>query len=370
MSSDPTAAEVGARLLAYLRRMGGMHSADFAEPPSRISGGFETLIFAFRLVHATPAFDGPLILRLFREVDAAPRARFEAAVNGAIAALGYPAPAVLHWSADASVLGGAFLILERLPGENLLTRVVDPALFRFPATLAHAQHRLHALDPAPVLRAIESAGFPAARLHPDAEVEEVGERVLALGLAGLEPGVAWLREEPPPTSIATLRDTPAAVVVCHGDFHPRNVLVQDGRVTGVVDWTLRHMKLAEPAYDVGATLVLLSHAPIDVPWILRGAARRLRRRLVRAYLAAYQAQTTLATPALAYYEALRLLACLLEAGEHRLADLGRIPRPRKPTAFGSPDVRAGLVARFRDLTGVGLALPDDADRRSGNAPRP
>ena len=91
-------------------------------------------------------------------------------MNGAIAQLGYPAPAVLHWSPDASVLGGAFLILERLPGENLLARVVDPALLRFPALLAEAQLRLHALDPAPIQRAIEAAGFPAARLRPDADL--------------------------------------------------------------------------------------------------------------------------------------------------------------------------------------------------------
>ncbi len=364
MSADPTAAdrqrgdstpaEVGARLLAHLRRMDGMHSVEFAEAPSRISGGFETLIFAFRLAHAPPPFDAPLILRQFREADAAPRARFEAAVNGAIAQLGYPAPAVLHWSPDASVLGGAFLILERLAGENLLARVVDPALLRFPALLAGAQLRLHALDPRAVLCACEAAGFPAARLHPEADLERVDERMRTLELPGLEPGVAWLRERrPPPANHA---------VLCHVDFHPRNVLARDGRVTGVVDWTLRHMKLAEPAYDVGATLVLISHAPVDVPWILRGAAKGLRRRLARAYLARYQAQTALLAPALGYYEALRLLECLLEAGEYKLADLGRVPRPAKPTAFESPDVQAGMFARFRELTGATIALPSGAAR--------
>jgi len=369
--ADPTASEVGARLLAHLHRMAGMHSVDFAEPPSPVGGGFETLIFAFRLGHAPPPFDGPLILRLFREADAAPRARFEASVNGAIAQLGYPAPGVLHWSADANVLGGAFLILERVPGENLLTRVVDPALFRFPAILAEAQHRLHALDPAPVRHAIESAGFPSERLHPDVQLAEAGDHVVALGLDGLEPGVAWLRVQRPPTPTltTTISSTSAPAVVCHGDFHPRNVLVQNGRVTGVVDWTLRNMKIAEPAYDVGATLVLIAHAPVEVPWILRGTARRLRQRLVRTYLECYRARTALPAAALAYYEALRLLVCLLEAGEHRLADLGRVPRPPKPTAFGSPDVQTGLLARFRELTGVALVLPGEAQRSHGDGGR-
>jgi aminoglycoside phosphotransferase (APT) family kinase protein len=361
VSADPTAAEVGARLLAHLRRMDGMHSADFAEPPSRISGGFETLIYAFRLARAPRPFDGPLILRLFREADAAPRARFEAAVNGAIAQLGYPAPNVLHWSPDASVLGGAFLILERLPGENLLSRIVDPALLRFPALLAESQLRLHALDPAPILRATEAAGFPAERLRPYADLARSAERVSALGLNDLEAGIAWLRAKRPPAR--------ADSVVCHGDFHPLNVLAQHGRVTGVVDWTLRHMKLAEAEYDVGATLVLISHAPIHVPWILRGVAQSLRRRLVRSYLALYQAQRPLVAAALGYYEALRLLECLLEAGEYRLADLGRVSRPGKPTAFESPVVQAGMFARFRELTGVALALPGRASRPGENGGR-
>lgn len=345
-AADPEFAD---RLLAHLRRMGGMHSVEFAQPPSPITGGFETLIFAFELARAPAPFDRPLILRQFREADAGPRVRFEAAVHGALAQQGYPVPGVLDWSGDSHVIGGPFLILERAPGANLLARVADPALLRFPATLAAAQLRLHELDPAPVLCAAAAAGFAGEQLHPDAQLATVEARTLALGLAGLEPGVGWLRAR---------RPAPAGpAVVCHGDFHPMNLLVQAGRVTGVVDWTLRNMKIAEPAYDVGATLVLISHAPVDLPWLLRGAARGLRRRLVRAYLARYQAGRALPAASLGYYEAQRLLLCLLEAGEHRLADLGRAPRPRKPTAFGSPAVQACLLGRFRDLTGIDLALP-------------
>ena len=32
------------------------------------------------------------------------------------------------------------------------------------------------------------------------------------------------------------RDTPAKFVLTHGDLTPRNILVQDGRITGIVDW--------------------------------------------------------------------------------------------------------------------------------------
>jgi aminoglycoside phosphotransferase (APT) family kinase protein len=349
MSAAPSGSEVGGRLLTHLRRIAGMHSVDYAQPPSPITGGYETLIFAFRLAHAPTPFDGPLILRQFREADAAPRARFEAAVHGAIAQQGYPVPAVLDWSEDPAILGGPFLILERAPGENLLARVADPALLRFPGILAEAQLRLHGLDPEPVLRATGSAGFASEQLRPEAQLAHAEARIRALGLAGLEPGISWLRAHPPVAA--------GPAVVCHGDFHPMNLLVQSGRVTGVVDWTLRSMKIAEPAYDVGATLVLIGHAPVDVPWFLRGVATGLRRRLVRAYLARYQAKCALPPASLQYYEALRLLVCLEEAGEHRLGDLGRAPRPRKPTAFGTPVVQAGMIERFRGLTGIDLSLP-------------
>jgi aminoglycoside phosphotransferase (APT) family kinase protein len=350
MSADPTPAEVGALLLARLRRMAGMHSVEFAEPPSRISGGFETLIFGFRLARAPAPFDRALVLRRFRETDAGPRARFEAAVHGAIAQQGYPVPRVLDWSEDAAPLGAPFLVLERIEGEILMPRIFDPALFRFPAVLAREQLRLHALDPAPVLRAIEAAGFGAARVHPDAELEAVASHARRLGLAGLEPGVAWLRAK---------RPAPApAVVVCHGDFHPLNVLAKDGRVTGVLDWTLRHMCIADPAYDVGATIAILSTAPADLPRFLRGPALLVRRHLVRDYQRHYAAGRALAAGVVGYYEALRALGILLEAGEHRLADAGRVARPQKPTAYADAWSQQRVVGYFRDLTGVSVALPD------------
>src|SRR2546422_898476 len=48
---------------------------------------------------------------------------------------------------------------------------------------------------------------------------------------------------------------------------------------------------------------------------------------------------------------------LVEAGEHRQGLLGVIDMPEKPTAFGAPRTVRGIVARFREITGVELALP-------------
>ena len=59
--------------------------------------------------------------------------------------------------------------------------------------------------------------------------------------------VDWLMENCPPES--------ECLSVCHGDFHPLNILVQDGRVTGVLDWS--GFIVADPILDV-ATMVVLT----------------------------------------------------------------------------------------------------------------
>jgi aminoglycoside phosphotransferase (APT) family kinase protein len=126
-------------------------------------------------------------------------------------------------------------------------------------------------------------------------------------------------------------------------------------VSGLIDWT--RMRLAEPAYDVGATIALLTQGPLRAPAGLGPVLRAGRRLLVAAYLADYRRRRSLDGARLRYCEALRTLLFLLEAGEHRLADLGRRARPEKPTAFGEAGAIARSAARFESITGVRLRLP-------------
>src|SRR2546425_4863628 len=97
----------------------GQPRLEFAERPTRLMGGFDTRIFAFRLAGAPPAFAGPLIFRLLDAHHDPPRALHERATQNALAELGYPAPRGLLASADPTPLGGAFLIMERFAGPPL-----------------------------------------------------------------------------------------------------------------------------------------------------------------------------------------------------------------------------------------------------------
>ena len=59
-----------------------------------------------------------------------------------------------------------------------------------------------------------------------------------------------------------------------------------------------------------------------------------------------------------YYEALRSLVFLVEAGAARQAEAGVIPPILKRTAFGDERTVRGVVQRFHAITGETLQIPD------------
>lgn len=344
IADDIDAGRIAEGLLGVLRRRAGSPAIDYAARPERVPGGYDTRIFTFALRGAPPALSGPLVLRLHR-ADADPaRARCEAAIHRAIAGLGYPCPPPLLVGEADEGLDGAFLVMPRVPGQVMLDTLRGPRLVRMPKMLAGLHVALHGLDPEPVRRALSVAGFESDRFSVTSELDDAARDIDRARLDGLRPAFRWLVAHRPPE--------PPVRVVCHGDFHPLNILVERGRPTGVIDWADGHLRFADPAYDVGATIALLTNAPLDVPPGLSMAAALGRRLLVDAYRRAYLREQPLEPARLRYYEALRTLGFLVEAGLHRQAAAGVIAPRSKPTAFASPRVQRGAVRRLRALTGV------------------
>ncbi len=247
----------------------------------------------------------------------------------------------------SSELAGAFLVLERVPGRPLKDLLFGPSLARAPGWLAEAQARLHQLDAAELERALAQVGCAGAPLHLDDELAQDAAVIERTGLEGLREAHGWL---------AAHRPNDAGVrVICHGDFHPLNVMVDRGNVSGVIDWT--RVRVAEPAYDVGATVAITRQGPLALPAWLDPLLRAGRRMLLAAYLSDYRRRRPLDPQRVRYYEALRSLGFLIEAGQHRMAELGKLERPSKATAFAAPRVQAAVASRFHALTGVLPELP-------------
>lgn len=335
-------AELEARLRDLLCRELGQPSLDFTERPVAVTGGFDTQIFAFRLHGAPSAFGGPLILRLLNAHHDPSRALRERATQNALVELGYPAPRVLLAGADAAALGGAFLVMERLDGQPL----PKVRLLGMARVVAELQARLHALDADQFLRALAREGLAPERFTFDAHLEQLAERVQRRRLAGLEPAIDWLTRRKP------VRGGPRAV--CHGDFHPYNILMAGERVTGVLDWP--HAIVADPAFDVATTLMILKLVPMNIAGLsalLRRLAEAVRPLLVATYLWHYRRRRALDRGALDYYEAVACMKALVRAAELRLASGEADPA----NALFESAFTERVVGRFRKITGITPALP-------------
>lgn len=347
-------------LLGVLRDATGAEELAYAERPQQIMGGADTRIFAFQLANAPATFAGPLILRLFAEDDDPSRARWEAAVQNAVAGMGFPAPPVLVAESDISRLGAAFIVMRRLPGRPMLqartlTGVLREAVrlvVSYPAILAEWQLRLHALDAGQLLRVLEAegrtegepreAGVSPRSVTPEGQLDRLAERIERVPLDGLRGALRWLLEHRP--------NDPPRPVICHGDFHPINVLMEHGAVTGVVDWSMA--TVADAAFDVANTRVLLAIAPLEVPAAVDSVASVVRRMVVRRYYGAFLAHRAVDARSVRYFEALRCLLELAWVGERRAAGAGMHRNP-----WGSPRSVGKLISHVRLLTGIAPDLP-------------
>ena len=156
----------------------------------------------------------------------------EAALIRAARAAGVTAPDVLVELQPADALGSGY-IMRCLPGTPDPTVILagdQPG-----ALLADFARELAAIH------AIPAAGLPAPTMDTAAALAELKTRFLSYG--GDRPilalAVCWLEENLP---------APTAPHLLHGDFRLGNVLVEHGRLTGVLDWELAH--LGDPHEDL------------------------------------------------------------------------------------------------------------------------
>jgi aminoglycoside phosphotransferase (APT) family kinase protein len=173
------------------------------------------------------------------------------------------------------------------------------------------------------------------------------DAIVEQGATGFVAARDWLKANRPPER--------GPLVICHGDVHPGNLLVDEhGTVIALLDWSVA--TLAEPVLDLGFTTMALSLAPVDAPPLVQRIVRRLGRGIARRYVRAYTDRRPVDLAALGYYEALR---CAMEVGNAavwRLAMTDGVAAADhlRPTWDSIGDV---MLEYFRQRTGVTIELP-------------
>lgn len=189
---------------------------------------------------------GDHVLKLYRDPDHRSVAFGEAAILAIVGEHGLPTPAVHQAGPYAGRWG---LVMDRAPGQPL-------------ASLA-------ASDPTLVPAALEAMVALHLAMHTRTEVRlsplkpRLADRI---GRVDLD---AALRQ----TLLARLAALPEGNRLCHGDFHPFNIIGMPGAAM-IVDWP--DATSGPPAADVARSYLLMRH----------GAGRQLADAYLQRYLAA------------------------------------------------------------------------------------
>jgi len=295
------------------------------------------------LTGAAQGWSGPLILRLFARHHDPRRPLLEAVVQNTLADLGYPVPRALLASGDAAALGGPFVVMDRAPGRPLLRA----RMLGVGAVLADLQSRLHELDASVLLDALDRDGPPPGRelVTFDGYLAQFHARIDKGALEGLRPAIEWVMAHRPREA---LRPS-----ICHGDFHPHNILHDGRRATAVLDWP--NIVVADPAYDVASTLLILRHTPIELsgsPRAMLWMVRVARRVLIVRYLRGYRQRRPIDLASLPYYEAAAAIRALVRAAERRPQQRRGVENPLDASPYADR-----LAARFAAITGVLPVVP-------------
>jgi aminoglycoside phosphotransferase (APT) family kinase protein len=350
--------EIVTRLLRYLAGAFDRPELAYAEAPARISGGRDAAIFGFALQGAPVALAGPLILRLNRPSVGENRVKLEGLVHNWLAGQQYTCPDVRVIGTDPSVLAGVFTVMTRLPGRplaheietnigngTLLARV--GGLLRLPAIVGDiidawvdAQIRLHALDPAPLLAAVGAGGLDPATVTFEGQLNGIIATVEQFSLGGLKPAIDWLSTHRPS---AALR--PA---ICHGDFHPLNILAQDGKVTGVIDWV--NVVVAPAEMDVGSAIANIATVPFEGPRSLNLVLQIIVARILARYQRTYAERRALDGEAVKYFQVFRCVHQLTAVLRNRAAG------GQHAGTFDSAVGVDNLARRIRAISGVAVGL--------------
>lgn len=206
------------------------------------------------------AWENGQVLKLFREWVTADAVRTEARTARLVHASGAPVPAV---GEVVEIDGRMGLLYERIDGRSMLA-----ALAAQPWRLVHFARQLAALQ-ADLHKRSVPAGMPTQRERMRGRIERAeaipsatSQRVLAL-----------------------LDSLPAGSQLCHGDFHPDNVLLT-ARGPVIIDWI--DATAGHPLADVARSSLLMSFAQPPAGGTIDWKVRLLRRWFHSTYLAHYR----------------------------------------------------------------------------------
>lgn len=319
--------DISDKLISYLKNEIKNENIEYESDLVMFPTGFQAFTYHFKLKGVVGELSMPLVLRLYPPSYSPNEVKWQSTIQRVLFEEGFATPKVFFINMDESILGGAFYIMAFLPGKMLYT--ASPEIV--PDILGRTHADLHKIDPAPLINTLKTCGFDETRYGLTSQFNWM--RNNASDLPFIQECVDWLFKYRPAE--------PEHLSICHRDFHAANILVDEGKVTGILDWG--GLLITDPVFDVANTIMLhtIPFKHLDdstsIDWD----------QIEDRYLTAYRIQRPLDGQNLSYYRAFRCLTVLIR-GIVGLSD-----------HFRYPPIVKDLVAYIQKITGLRIAIPID-----------
>jgi len=213
------------------------------------------------------AWDDRTALKLYVEGSRREYVRREAEVARIVHGAGLPAPAVFDSEAEDGLYevdGRLGILYEWVDGPTMLHDLASRPwmIVAYSKALAALHAQIHS---------VSGEGLPEMRERIERSIDWVAGQI---------------SETARQNARTALERLPDVRTVCHGDFHPDNVMLAE-RGPVVIDWG--PASAGHPAADVAWTVLLyrFGGTPVDTPWVARTVLLAARRLSLRIYLRAY-----------------------------------------------------------------------------------
>jgi aminoglycoside phosphotransferase (APT) family kinase protein len=316
------------KFISYLRVKLENPNIDLASPLVRLQGGFETATYRFELENVPDELSRPLVLRLYPDFYGTKNAIWESTVQNLLFENGYPVAQSHLVCTDIFVLGGAFFIMDYLPGKILAAAPRDSV----PDLLGRIHAELHNIDPTPLVDVLMNKGIPENEYRTTRRFDWIHDK--AEQLPWFRQAANWLLEYRPPE--------PERLSVCHGDFHPFNLLYEGGEVTGVLDWP--GFAIGDPVFDIANTIVIITISAKHLAGSMGDFSSIDWDLMADLYLDAYRDHRFMDETNLDYYRARRCMLALVQGVEGQ-------------QVWQHPLIVQDLLAYIFDITGIQISMP-------------
>jgi len=163
----------------------------------------------------------------------------------ALHAAGLPVPQVPFASEDETLFGVPYIVMERLPGRTFFMWDPHPSYAREPAVVEPLWRQ--AVEALPGFHLFDWQTKLAGWQAPEPLQEQVS-RWRRIYQQSPEPQWITQAEEVERLLLATMPEG-SPIGLYHGDYQPGNILYEDGRLTGVIDWEISG--IGDVLLDVG-----------------------------------------------------------------------------------------------------------------------